>query len=293
MATRSQKVKLGAFVLVALAVAVVMLVTMTELVLLGEKDRYFVRVPGASGLSVGSKVTVLGVDVGKVEEIALHAEDYESVTITLAVEPGTRINADAKAFIEFEGVTGRKNVDIHDGSADSGALAPGSYIPHGRTIIEELPDRAEQLLARTTLLLDAVNDLVGSLAASVAQVDVGRVNEILADTEDLAETLTVTTRDLNKLVRELRGPLTRSIESAADTFERIDELAERTNQTAASLDQTIAQLSRFVQHNDDDVNATLRHLRRASESVEVLARELRNQPGLLLFGEAPKERELP
>ncbi len=293
MATRAQKVKLGLFVLVGGGLAAAMLVVFAQLWLFEDRVRYYVRAPSVEGLDEGATVAVRGVPVGSVEEITLFASDYDSVTITLSVAEGTRINADDAAYIEFEGLTGRRTVNLYGGTGEGGALAPESYIPHERTLIDELPRRADRLLAQASNLLETTNAMVERLDAGLAEVDLGRIDGILERSEALAASATRTSDDLGRLARDMRGPMADTMSAAGETFARLDQLAARTDETAVSLERAIAQLSNVVRKNDADLTATLRNLRRASASFDTLARELRMKPGLLLFGEAPPERELP
>src|SRR5690606_22353141 len=160
MATRAQKVKLRAFVLAGSALAAVMLVAFAQIWWFEGRDRYYVRSPSVEGLDEGALVAVRGVPARRVEEVTLFASDFASVTTTLPVTEGTRINADDAAFIEFEGLTGRRTVNLDGGTGANGALAPGSYVPYAPTLIDELPDRADRLLAEATMLLETTNALM-------------------------------------------------------------------------------------------------------------------------------------
>jgi len=121
-ATPSQKAKLGLFLLVGGALLAVVVILFAGLSIVKETDEYtVVTVESVSGLRAGAPVEVHGVVVGQVDKVRLD-RGAQPVTLSLEVEAGTPIPADARAILRMKGVTGLLYVDI-DG-ARSPAAAP-------------------------------------------------------------------------------------------------------------------------------------------------------------------------
>ena len=286
MASRAQNVKLGVFAIASTILATMMVIMFTARTPFRDDVRYYVRVPDAKGVEVGSQVYLYGVRVGTVGDIEPFVVDRESVRLTLEIDPDYAIDADAKAFLEMKGVTGLKDVNIRDGTGKGGTREPESYIPYGESLLDTLANRTEELLASAGKVLDSTQKLVDQVRATMGAVDAAKIENILEKTDTLMTEMTRTSTELTKLVRTSQGPLTRSLTQ----MERTAVQAER---VLANMNQTITQLRGMAKSNDGDVRATMRNLRQASESFESLGRELRQRPSLLLFSDPPKDRELP
>ncbi|MCA9660171.1 MAG: MCE family protein [Myxococcales bacterium] len=89
------------------------------------QDRYDVRLDNAAGLIRGDEVRIAGVRVGKV--VGLELADA-GVVVAIAVDPGTPIYADARAYAEPKSTFGEKYLKIVPGEASAERLAPGATI---------------------------------------------------------------------------------------------------------------------------------------------------------------------
>jgi ABC-type transporter Mla subunit MlaD len=286
MATRAQNVKLGVFAIAATILATMMVIIFTARTPFTDDVRYYVRVPDAKGVTIGSQVYLYGVRVGTVGDIEPFAIDRQSVRLTLEVDPDYPIDADAKAFLEMKGVTGLKDVNIRDGTGKGGTLEPESYIPYGESLFDTLANRTEELLASAGLVLESTQLLIEQVREAMGAIDSRKVDHILERTDTLMTEMTRTSTELTKLVRASRGPLTRSLT-------QVERTAVQAERVLGNMNQTITQLRGMAKSNDGDLRATMRNLRQASESFETLGRELRQRPSLLLFSDPPKDRELP
>jgi len=72
-----------------------------------------------SGLNVDAPVKYLGVDVGKVKEIAIDTADSSRVRLRFLIEQGTPIKMDTEAVLKTQGLTGIAYVELSGGTADS------------------------------------------------------------------------------------------------------------------------------------------------------------------------------
>jgi phospholipid/cholesterol/gamma-HCH transport system substrate-binding protein len=98
-----------------------------------------VEFPSVGGLKAGSSVEIAGVEIGRVDSIAL--ADYQA-RVTLRVNNGVKLQEDAIASIKTKGLIGEKYVRISPGGSDK-------LIPPGGKIREvEAPVDFEELLSK-------------------------------------------------------------------------------------------------------------------------------------------------
>lgn len=117
----SLETKLGYFVVLAVFAAWLITETLGGL----ETFRGGYRVSGlfstAQDLKIGNAVKMAGVEIGRVEKIAL--EDNK-VRITMKLRPGVVVKTDSKAVIKFTGLMGQNFVAIDFGTPE----APGRWM---------------------------------------------------------------------------------------------------------------------------------------------------------------------
>jgi phospholipid/cholesterol/gamma-HCH transport system substrate-binding protein len=307
MATiRNQTIKLGAFVVLVVAVLVLSLLLVGGLHVWKRVDTYHVVTSEAvSGIDLESAVTMRGVEIGKVTAIELDRSDFGRVRIDLEIDPGIELPADSKAYFQRVGVTGQRAIDITGGTLAGGRLAPGSTIPRGETTLEALESRASELTDELSILVADARQTVQHtkmlvtavdperVAAIVRAVDPERVRAIVAHTEHTMKTLESTSEALARGVSEGRADL-------EDVTHDVRALAERGSTVLEHVDGASVELSRLVvgattllNANEDDIRVTIGNIRRISQDARALARALRTQPSLLLRSTPPKERKLP
>lgn len=111
----SQETLVGLFVIIGLVCVGYMAVRLGDVSFLGENHySLFSRFTSVSGLRVGNPVEMLGIQVGRVEAIALDQEDQQAV-VELKLEKGTSIYDDAIASIKTAGLIGDKYVCLDPG----------------------------------------------------------------------------------------------------------------------------------------------------------------------------------
>ncbi|MBI4269677.1 MAG: outer membrane lipid asymmetry maintenance protein MlaD [Candidatus Rokubacteria bacterium] len=105
----------------------------------GTGYRVTVDFPSVGGLKAGSTVEIAGVEIGRVESIAL--ADYQA-RVTLRVDGAVTLQEDSIASIKTKGLIGEKYVRISPGGSEK-------IIPPGGRIREvEAPVDFEELLSK-------------------------------------------------------------------------------------------------------------------------------------------------
>lgn len=194
----------------------------------------YVRLPGAGGLDLGSRVRVQGVNAGQVVALEQAAERGGDIVVTLRLDGRfrTRLGTDARAEVKNEGLLGTKVVDIVPGSPAADALAENAVIPG---TVESLSDDLRRLSAE------------GEKTMQDARVLAGRLKNLSERSEKAVTELEGLTYDL----REGEGPLGREVLAA------IRQVRE-SSQTVNNSFDALKKLPLVGKHIDENVKLLVR-----------------------------------
>ena len=117
----------GLFVVIGLVCIAYMTVKLGHVSFLGE-DTYplYAKFSNVNGLRLGSPVDMMGIEVGRVEQIILDQKAQMAV-VGMGVKKGVQVYGDAIASIKTEGLIGDKYINIDPGGAEK-PLNPGGTI---------------------------------------------------------------------------------------------------------------------------------------------------------------------
>lgn len=213
MASSSQKMRLGIFIIVGIFAFLILMVIIGSEQIFKEKDVYYISYKdiSVSGLEVGSPVKYLGVGVGAIKDIHIDPEDVSRVVVSVALEPGTPIKRDARAEIAIIGITGLKMIEIRGGSQESAILEIGEYIRPGGSITEEITGKAE-------VIADKIEILVNNLTKFTQPENLERITL-------LADRATTTFENLNLILEENRRDFRATIKNTNITMARLDTMS--------------------------------------------------------------------
>lgn len=125
MERRTLELVTGIFVVIGIVCLAYLSIKLGKLEVIGG-DYYNLTAKffSASGLKAGAPVEIAGVQVGRVQNIAL--EDYQAA-VTVAIRQGIEVYSDAIASIKTRGIIGEKFVEVSPGGAGK-ALEAGATI---------------------------------------------------------------------------------------------------------------------------------------------------------------------
>ncbi len=132
----------GIFVIIGLVCLGYMTVKLGNVSIFGN-DSYslYARFTTVSGLRVGNRVEMLGMEIGRISEFKMDQEDQLAV-VELKIKNGIKIYDDAIASIKTAGLIGDKYVSIDAGGG-------GDLLKQGDTIIEtEAPADIGDLISK-------------------------------------------------------------------------------------------------------------------------------------------------
>lgn len=224
--TRAQRVRLGIFVGVGLALTIGGLAILAGMQLSEERDLYQIRYSdGAislSGLEVGSPVKYSGIRVGRVEKVAVDTQDVSVIVVSVSLQGGTPVAEDTKASLGSQGITGLKYVELTRGSRDARIRTPGEDIPPGTSSLDALTDQAGEIAAKVSIALDNVNAMTGpDMRQRVAKV-LDRADAVLSEAEKMVH-------DNQETVKNLAVVMGKTGENVARLSDEFSGSAKRLN----------------------------------------------------------------
>lgn len=318
---RSGDVKTGLFVLTAL----VLLAFATLWIVgsgLGGADRrsYEVWLDDAGGVRAGDPVRLAGIEVGRVESVDLRADEDFPVVASVAIDRAISLRQGSFARLTSDGLLGSKFLAIDPGPLDAAdigdrpilgqsgasieqALATvanlgedaGALMQDARGVVNQIGPRLDALLARGEHLLaeDNVEELASTLRILRQTLeDVGpqlpgllqRLDSVASDLEEGMAHVPQLAAQANGVANDLRQALGPEGERLAATLDSAQTTLEAATQAFESADQVLT----AVNQEGDDLQATIRDLRRTAANLEALSQTLKQRPDRLL---RPRRKE--
>jgi phospholipid/cholesterol/gamma-HCH transport system substrate-binding protein len=303
-------VVVGAFVLLVIGMAVSFVYWYTEQKEKRTYQRYEIYYDGTvSGLTAGSPVRYLGVDVGKVERIMLEAPQRQRVEVIADIDETAPIDARTRALLSLQGVTGLLFIDLEEdpNSTASGLLPQGQRYP----VIQSAPSDWGVLLRRLPDLANHAIGLVNHMDQLFSDENVHAFKATLQNARLTSERAPVLLHEIGELVTDMKRA-SQDVDSAATDLRTLTHdsapdlkvtLANLTRLTA-SLASTSDRLNELVAHNEPaitrftgqglpELERLLHESREAVRDIRDLSRSLKQNPAELLYEPNSHGVELP
>jgi phospholipid/cholesterol/gamma-HCH transport system substrate-binding protein len=303
-------VAVGAFVLLVAAMAVSFVFWYTD-----QQDKrtyrnYEIYFDGSvSGLSAGSPVRYLGVDVGKVKRILLDPQQRKRVLVVVDIDSTAPIDNRTLALLSLQGVTGLLFIDLEQDKEArvAGALPQGLNYP----IIRSAPSELERLLSSLPNLANHVIELVGHVNQVFSEENIRAFHDTLDNARRASERLPETLRDAQQLVADMRAA-SHDVQVAADdiheiasssepslkrALDNVDQVTQKLARTADRLDGFVAAnepgISHFTAQALPELEQLLRESRDAARDFRDLSRSLKQNPSQLIYESTYRGVEVP
>jgi len=302
-------VVVGAFVLLVLGMALSFVYWYTD-----QRDkrtymRYEIYYDGSvSGLTAGSPVRYLGVDVGKVARIMLDPKNRKRVEVLADVEESAPVDTRTLALLSLQGVTGLLFIDLEEDpkAAGTGPLPMGEHYP----VIRSAPSDLDMLLRSLPALANHAIDLVDHMDQVFSEQNVGNFKAALANLRVASDRAPRLFREIEELVADLKHT-SDEVDAAADfhkvtndsagdikvslaNIRRIsDSLASASDRLNEFVTQNEPALSRFTGQGLPELERLLHESRGAVRDIRDLSRSLQQNPAELLYESNYHGIELP
>ncbi len=176
----------------------------------------------AVGLYPGDQVRIVGVPVGTIESIEPRADD---VKITMSVDSGVKIPADARAIVMSPNLVAARFIQLAPAYTSGPALPNGATIALARTAVPVEWDEVKQSLTDlATQLSPAAGQLQGPLGKAINQA---------------ADTFNGNGDSFRNSLRELSGAAGRLGDSRTDIFGTVKNLQVLVDALSASNEQIV------------------------------------------------------
>src|SRR5271165_511583 len=175
-------------------------------------QRYEIYFTGTvSGLTNGSPVRYLGVDVGKVWRVLLDPAQRNRVEVVADIESTVPIDGRTRASLNIQGITGLLYVDLEqDPKAPPGGLAQGYRYP----VIRSGPSDFAVLLSSLPALATRAIELVDRLTQVLSDDNVRAIRDTLDNVRRTTEGLPPAVHEVRSLIADL-SRASREVEGAA------------------------------------------------------------------------------
>jgi phospholipid/cholesterol/gamma-HCH transport system substrate-binding protein len=306
----SNYVAVGAFVLLVIAMAVSFVFWYTDQQDKRTYQRYEIYFPGSvSGLTAGSPVRFLGVDVGKVARIMLDPQKRKTVQVIADIDSTAPIDDRTRASLSLQGVTGLLFVDLEeDPKAEStGVMEQGQRYPMIRSRRSDFDVLLSNLPALTTHLVELADHFnqifsdenVRSLKATLENIRVasehlpGTVREIQLLVADVRRT----TQEVQGTMLELRSVITEDSPDLKAAVANIRQITANLASTTQRLNSFVAEnepgVSLFTRQSLPEFEQLLRESRQAVRDFRDLSRSLKRDPSQLIYESTYRGIEVP
>jgi phospholipid/cholesterol/gamma-HCH transport system substrate-binding protein len=303
-------VAVGAFVLLVIAMALSFVFWYTDQQDKRTYQRYEIYFPGSvSGLTAGSPVRYLGVDVGKVVRIMLDPQQRKTVQVIADIDSTAPIDDRTRASLSLQGVTGLLFVDLEqDPKAEStGVLAQGQRYPiirSRRSDFDVLLSNLPELTTHLVELADHFNQIfsdanVRSLKATLenARLASERLPDTVREAQQLLVEVRRTAQEVQGTVAELRGLITEGSPDLEATFANIRQISDNLAKTTTRLNNFVAEnepgYTRFSKQSLPEFEQLLRESRQAVRDFRDLSRSLKQNPAQLIYESNYRGIEVP
>lgn len=257
---------------------------------------YAIEIPsGVSGLSDGSAVRYLGVDVGTVQSIRLQTTQPPFVQVVIEIRASVPVDGATYATLVDQGVTGISNVSLaHDVNQRSVLeRAPDGFliVPFRATglaaILADSGDISaglKQLITQLNSLTDVQNrDRIALILTDLNELSMdlaeykNEIPKILADLKSMIATIEHTANNVNQTVRDDLPPITSDLKV---TSARLVAISTRVD---AWLTDNEAAIENLLSAGASNIPRLVDDLRDTSVELKHLSESLREDPSQIVY----------
>ena len=305
--TRSERIKIGAFMLFCGVLILVFLGYVLSRYLTREYDNYYtVFNESVIGLYNEAQVKLNGIDVGNVTGIEIDSSNLNQVVVRFRVNKGTPIKLGTRAGMTHGiSLTGEKQIVLSGGRFDEPDVQEGGFVPAEKTAFDAMANKATDIIGHIDSLLTNINKIFSSENAD-------NISSAIKNFEGASRNLNNMTQNLNKPITNISNAaasmknVLAEIEEAkiaAKTSENMDMVKEKLEaidtksmnenitQTLEAINQLSKRLDQMVYKNQDQVGDAIVELNAVLENLEEFSQKIKNNPSALIHAESKSRRK--
>ena len=246
---------------------------------------YF-RAQSLDGLQLNSDVKMYGIKVGKVIDYRILPTEAKNVRVVIEVDAKAPVMEGAVAMVNRNLLTGLASIEVNNQAEKAPLL---EKVPEG----EDYPILAEGQ-AKLTRFAERMEGVAERADETLSRVNQALSERNLQSVERTLANLSEASGSVARGLPELKGALVAARNTAEQTHRQIERLGpkleatlDETRQLAQEMRGGMSQLRLTTDLGLQELQATGRALRSASQTVGDAARTLR-EPAGALFGPAPE-----
>ncbi|MGD9842092.1 MAG: MlaD family protein [Steroidobacteraceae bacterium] len=294
-------VAVGTFTLLVVAMAVAFVIWYSDSGDSRSYTPYEIYFTGSvSGLTPGSPVRYLGVDVGNVRRITLNKERPGSVKILASVDAEAPITSSTRASLGLQGITGLLYINlkqVSDAEVVVSELKQGERYPiieSQSSDIDAFIASLPQLAARVTSLMDNINHVFSDENVAAFTATLANLNATSAGLPQTREQVQALLTELGNTSTEIKNTASIFNGLAQDIRPQIKESMARLNTVSGQLVSATENFERFMAASEEplthfteqglfEMERMLTDARIAAAELRDLSRSLKETPSQLMF----------
>lgn len=262
MATRKQRIEVGAFLLVCLALMAGGLVLLAGLNDAGTQYTV-VFDESISGLYEGAFVQYLGVPVGKVKTITVNGENKPVATLSIDPIKVTLYKGVSAQLVIYSFAAGSMAISLEGGKPGDGVLPPGSVIPTKASLITNISNQMADILEDVKKITDTLGTGLDGLEEGKLTGMVNKVDGLLDDAKKFADNANDVMAEANSTVKDLRGRADKLVDNITEITEQAKPLVKNADEFLKTANAKMADLD--VKKMGENLNKSLDNLSQLTE----------------------------
>ncbi len=222
---------------------------------------FYVNYDNVEGLTQASTVTIKGMVIGKVNNIAIG--DDAKIVVELAINSPIAIPKSTVAEIYAPSMLGGKQIALVVDHADNNLAESGDFLkPNEKlSIIDGLSGKADPIMTKLDSVLQNVNQLVAGLNKTLDDETRNNLQNSLAELNQTMKNTTQITNGFNRIVN--------------NNEQKINTIVSDFEQTSGNLKEMSNHLS------EADLKATLDEFQQTAESLNAMMNKIESGQGNL------------
>jgi len=296
MKYKANEVKAGLMIFVSLAVLLLFLIAIFGIDFGKKTNEYWIYLKYVGGISEGSLVKFMGMDVGQVAEITLPDGKENLVGVKLEINAKTPVKTDSKAFLTSIGLMTDQHIEINPGSPEASPLPSGSVIETKEALnFAQMTEALGDLNNQVQILMSQVNTIfneknrahLASLVGNMDSLILGIHKPLISAISNLEKS----SRQFAKISNDVQKLIDNNDVNFSEFLANLKTTTDATNELINEIRGTVKNLESLMTANHSNISETLENFQAASQNLEEFSRILKEQPWLLVRKSAPPERE--
>ena len=262
--------------------------------ILDSSRTYYALYDNVEGLAPSTPITINGMNVGKVKDIAFKGDGSGKLLVTLLVDCDFQFSKNSKAQLYDLGLIGGKAVAIIPAFDNAENAESGSYLE--TTVKAGLTDLVNQRLTPLQEKIEAVMVNTDSLLTNLNEVldseTKGNIKQGIAELNETIRSFKQTSMSLNRLVDTNQESLTATVSNFKTTSENFAKLSDSLSNAnfAATMKDLQSAVKNFdaimssINSGEGSIGKLLKeeglydNLEAASKEMEELIRDIKLHP---------------